>query len=261
MENLEIDSSEMVQKDTKEEKKWYVYMHTNLINGKKYIGITSKKPEYRWQHGNGYRGNEHFWRAIQKYGWDEGFTHEILFFNLSIEDAAKIEQELIKEYNTNDYNYGYNLTSGGDRKYNFSISEETRQKMIKSHSGENNKWIGRKHKPESKEKMSLAKIGKYNGINSWNSKAVFSPELNEMFFSQSEVKEKYDICSSHIGDCCSGKRNYSGKHPETGVQLSWLYVYDKTLKNGDIIKGAITLGYITEDEVNNYFNSLKEKGD
>lgn len=247
-----------VQKEAiDEERKWCVYCHTNKYNGKKYFGITSKKPEYRWQHGNGYQGNEHFWRAIQKYGWDEGFVHEVLFYGLNIETAAKIEQAFIKQYKTNDYNYGYNKTSGGDRIANFTISEETRQKMIASHSGENNSWLGRKHRPESKQKMSASKVGKYKGINSWNSKPVFSPELNEIFFSQTMVKSKYNISSKHIGDCCSGKRKYCGKHPNTHEPLRWLYVYDQEQKDGTILYGAISLGYITKQQVDEYFSNLK----
>ena len=34
---------------------WTVYMHVNKINGKKYVGITSQKPEERWKNnGIGY---------------------------------------------------------------------------------------------------------------------------------------------------------------------------------------------------------------
>lgn len=58
-------------------KKWFVYMHVNKINSKVYVGITSKKPEERWQKGQGYNSQKYFYRAIQKYGWDS-FEHIIL---------------------------------------------------------------------------------------------------------------------------------------------------------------------------------------
>ena len=32
-----------------------VYAHINKINGKRYIGITSKEPKSRWCHGRGYK--------------------------------------------------------------------------------------------------------------------------------------------------------------------------------------------------------------
>ena len=35
---------------------WSVYIHTCKINQKSYVGITSKKPEHRWNYGNGYTG-------------------------------------------------------------------------------------------------------------------------------------------------------------------------------------------------------------
>lgn len=51
-------------------------MHISPSN-KRYIGITSQKPEIRWANGKGYSYNKHFYRAIQKYGWDN-FEHRIL---------------------------------------------------------------------------------------------------------------------------------------------------------------------------------------
>ena len=90
-----------------------VYKHTNNQNGKVYIGITSKKPEYRWNSGKNYSNNEHFFSAINKYGWDN-FSHEILFENLIKEEAEEKEIQLIKEYNSTDENFGYNLSPGGN---------------------------------------------------------------------------------------------------------------------------------------------------
>ena len=68
--------------------KYTLYRHV-APNGKMYVGITSKKPEYRWENGNGYEANQHFTRAIKKYGWDN-FKHEILLTNLSEEDAKLV---------------------------------------------------------------------------------------------------------------------------------------------------------------------------
>ena len=61
----------------------------------------------------GYIKNEHFYRAIQKYGWD-AFKHEIVAEGLTREEACALEESLIAEYHTQDYNFGYNITSGGE---------------------------------------------------------------------------------------------------------------------------------------------------
>lgn len=60
---------------------WSVYKHTNLINQKVYIGITSRKPSSRWGlQGKGYKDQPKFFNAIEKYGW-ENFKHEISQLN------------------------------------------------------------------------------------------------------------------------------------------------------------------------------------
>ena len=72
---------------------WTVYKHTTPSN-KVYIGITHMKPEYRWNHGRGYKSNHHFYNAILKYGW-ENITHEILATGLTQDQAETLEREYI----------------------------------------------------------------------------------------------------------------------------------------------------------------------
>lgn len=102
-----------------------VYKHTSP-SGKVYIGITNQRPERRWRDGNGYRCNVCFYRAIQKYGW-ENFTHEILFTGLSLEDALRIEKEQIQKYQS--FKNGYNCSLGGD--YGGYV-KETKDKISKA---------------------------------------------------------------------------------------------------------------------------------
>lgn len=72
-----------------------VYKHTNLENGLVYYGIAD---DYlaRWNDGFGYQSNKQFWNDIVKYGW-KNFKHEIIFENLSREDAKFYEGLLIQE--------------------------------------------------------------------------------------------------------------------------------------------------------------------
>lgn len=90
---------------------YYVYKHTSPSQ-KVYIGITRQEPEKRWKKGLGYGRSPSFFGAVKKYGWDN-FKHEILFEDLTEEEACKKEIELIAFYKSNNREYGYNLTEGG----------------------------------------------------------------------------------------------------------------------------------------------------
>lgn len=116
------------------DKKWCVYIHTNKINGKKYIGITSRKPNVRWgKDGKGYKEGK-FRYAIQKYGWNN-FEHEIVASNLTKEEADNMEVELIEKFNTRDDKYGYNMAVGGNSSAGFTHTEETKLKCSLAHKG------------------------------------------------------------------------------------------------------------------------------
>ena len=92
----------------------YVYQITNLINNKKYIGITNNL-ERRWGSECSYPSNpkkrQKIQIAIHKYG-KENFEFKCLYKGLSIEEASEKEKQLIKELNTRVPN-GYNVALGG----------------------------------------------------------------------------------------------------------------------------------------------------
>lgn len=90
-----------------------VYIHTNLVNEKKYVGITQQAEKERWSNGNGYRENKKFYKDIQKYGWNDGFSHEIIKENISYKEARTLEKfyilkydSVLKGYNNSNFNLG-----------------------------------------------------------------------------------------------------------------------------------------------------------
>ena len=92
---------------------WCVYLHTNLTNGKCYVGITSQYPvEKRWKNGLGYQTQPKFYSAIQEFGWD-GFDHKITETGLTESEAREKEQEYITFFDSIDN--GYNSTLGGGK--------------------------------------------------------------------------------------------------------------------------------------------------
>lgn len=149
-----VRKSKVVDEEKDSKNSFVVYKHTNLLNGKCYIGITKhKNPNKRWHGGSAYRKNEHFYHAIQKYGWNEGFSHEILYRNLTKEQAENKEIELINMYNSTNKNFGYNHDIGGN--HHGSPTTYTRQKISE-------KLKGKKLSSATKAKMSEARTGSKN---------------------------------------------------------------------------------------------------
>ena len=120
---------------------YIVYTHISP-SGKRYIGITCQKPEYRWNNGRGYIKNKHFYRAINKYGWDN-FEHIIIARSLSEEEAKWLEIELIREFDSTNQEKGYNITLGGEGSNGRKLSDEEKKEISKRTKGENNPMYGK----------------------------------------------------------------------------------------------------------------------
>lgn len=211
-----------------------VYCHTCKKTGKKYIGITSQKPERRWANGNGYRNNEYFFRAIEKYGW-HNFQHEILYTNLRKEQAEELEISLIAEYETTNPLKGYNIESGGNGTEKFtdeikkkisealqghSCSEETKAKISEAQKGKPSPKKGTKMTAEQIKKNSESHLGQipWNKGRRWtdeerakcNGKPVHCVELNRTYRTAHEAWRDLNISFSSICSCVKGRCKTAG---------------------------------------------------
>ena len=192
---------------------WKVYVHTNKQNGKRYVGITSQKPEYRWNGGKAYAQNPHFNAAIEVYGWD-GFTHEILYDHLSEEEAKQKEKELIALWKTQDREYGYNCTAGGDGLCGFVPSDELRKKWSIARTG-------MKRSDETKRKLAEASRRTYEASRiplaeaKYRAVKAYTPDgqFVGLFRSIIEAGAALNLTTAqrrHITSVCTGGRKTSG---------------------------------------------------
>ena len=133
-----------------------VYKITNKLNGRSYVGKTTRSIEERF--GEHARHKKFLVdKAICKYG-RENFLVEVIEECETIEQLNEREIFWIAELNTKVPN-GYNLTDGGEGTLN--PSKETRAKMSAAQSGGNHPMYGKHHKPETLTKMSATRRGKH----------------------------------------------------------------------------------------------------
>jgi len=208
-----------------------VYKHTTPT-GKVYIGITSRKPEHRWNHGNGYKGNKHFQRAIQLYGWDN-IEHEILASGLTHDQACALEIRMIAKYDSTNPQKGYNHSTGGDGATGVHPSEETRKKMSELRKGrrvseETRKRLsdslkGHVYSEETRKKISESSKGKtiskeqrskisnaLKGRIGPNQKTVICVETGAKYSSISQAAMETGLNRGHISEVCNGRLKKTG---------------------------------------------------
>lgn len=118
----------------------YVYITTNLVNGKKYIGQKKSSvfnPQYL---GSG----KLLKKAINKYGRDS-FKVELVEFASSKSNLDSLEKLIILEHNAVESSLFYNLACGGQGGHIVDFTEEIKQKI-------RDKAIGRTWSEECRKK-------------------------------------------------------------------------------------------------------------
>lgn len=211
-----------------------VYMHI-CPNNKKYIGITKNNVEERWKLGRGYKNCTLFFKAINKYKWNN-IEHKILFTGLSEEEACKKEKELIQKYKTFNPKYGYNISLGGmngkvlTEKTRKKISKKTkeamknpliREKLRESHKNKESPMKGKKLTEEHKSKLvHNGMLGKKHSMKSKNlmrkniskKRKVICVETKTIYESINEASRQTKIDYRNIHRSCNKGYQTKGLH-------------------------------------------------
>ena len=144
---------------------FYVYIHRRASDNLPFYVGKGKDQRAWWRHG---RSN--FWNNVKN---KHGFIVEIVFENLSEEDAFQCEIDTIMEFKY----FGYplvNLTDGGEgpcgrkptetTKLKMSISQQSSPKAIEARKQTTLKLTGRILTNTHKEKIALANRGKSKSL-------------------------------------------------------------------------------------------------
>lgn len=184
---------------------WVVYVHTLKFDGRKYIGQTNDI-HARWK-PSAYKTCTKFYRAIQEYGW-ENFTHEVLYDNLTLEEANQLEEQLIAQYDT--INNGFNLDFGG---LNHLHSQETKQKMSDIRKGIPKSEEHKKAISEALKKYKRTSEHNRNNQLAQHRKEVQCLETGIIYESLADAERKTGILKETISRNCRGKqKSASGYH-------------------------------------------------
>ena len=92
-----------------EKKAGCVYCIENVLNGKRYVGITTRTIKERF--AEHCKAESYIGKAIRKYGVENFKLYELVVAN-SREELCNLEVYYIEKYNT--FKNGYNQTIGGD---------------------------------------------------------------------------------------------------------------------------------------------------
>lgn len=180
-----------------------VYCALNIKNGKLYIGQTTlrlceRKSSHKAasiKHGYGA-----FHKALVEDGF-ENFEWYTIFQDSSVDKTLEMEAYYILLFNSNDANYGYNLTTGGKNPvFNAEVTENISKSKKGKYEKENNPFFGKTHTEERKRYFSDIRKGvkPNNGFvaHSNKTKTILSEKRKE-WASNSENKKKLSLQNQH----------------------------------------------------------------
>lgn len=195
-----------------------VYLVTNKINGKRYIGATCQLLcQRRGSHFHAAlkrNSQTYFHRSIRKYG-RENFVFEFVAKFASLKEALAHEVNLIKEVNPE-----YNLTNGGDGSVGWKAPRELVERLAQARRGKPGPWSGKGQPPALREGARKWRQSK-EGIESWKKNSRLGPIagrkpiicLNDgrSFESVTAASKYYGIDVGFITSVCKRGRHKTAK--------------------------------------------------
>lgn len=195
---------------TVKKKYYFLYITTNLVNGKYYKGLHATDDLF-----DGYLGSGRaFQLALRKYG-RQAFKRQIVLFCPDAKSLYHAESLYITKEDINS-DMCYNLTVGGggvtsDHAYHGEVSPETRELQSISRSA-----VARRKKKSHKlfrGRITKDKTGalKIRGTHvKAGTRQVFCAELNERYVSATQAAEIHGLEKTNIFATCVGRHNRCG---------------------------------------------------
>ena len=235
--------------DYRDNNNYTVYIHiipksiTKYDYDKYYVGITKCAVNKRWSNGYGYRKNIFFFRAIQKYGWDN-IEHYIFASSLTKDEALNMEICLISLLHSNNQLYGYNLTNGGEGTLGVTPSPEYRKLKSEQMKGENNPFYHCHHTEETRKKMSENHYD-CSGGNNVNARKIYQFSTDRVYIaSYDSIRDAAKALN------VSDSMGYNARNHIIGYGYIWAFEEDIiVLKDQIILKDSYQLKPSTTKEV------------
>lgn len=151
-----------------------IYLLTNIINNKIYIGQTWLPLKIRMgADGKNYRNSKYLYSSIKKYGINN-FKYKTLVFCETQKQADIVESLLINFYNSKNNKIGYNIKDGGscgkhsiETKIKISKSIKNKVWSIKALINKSNSgkaWLGKKRGKQSQDRINKT----INNMKNWH---------------------------------------------------------------------------------------------
>ena len=193
-----------------------IYLWTNLVNGKKYVGQTTcfhrRMKTYRYTYPNAYM--EH---AVKKHGIDN-FDITILERDVPLDKLDEREQYWLDYYQSYDMDKGYNICRVASTTKGITHTEE----WCQEHSDYmKEKWKDAEYRKFWHDKMSGENnyfYGKrFSGDKNGHAKAVRCVELNKIYTTVQEASKCSGTSRQNISHALNGRQ-------ETAGGYHWEYV-------------------------------------
>lgn len=162
--------------------KSYVYLHRRLdTNDVFYVGIGTGK---YFQRSKDKKGRSLHWKKIVN---KVGYTIDIIYNNITWEQAKKYEINLIAMYGRRDLGLGnlVNHTIGGEGSVGVIVSDKTKEKLKKALK---NVGLGKSKSEEHKKNMSIARTGEKRSPRSEETKEKIRNSLKGRVYSEERRK-------------------------------------------------------------------------